>query len=316
MSTQLISMLVGGVGLTFAFTCLAAGQQRGLEGKTAEQAYKNIKVLNGIPADQVTPTMRLIARSLGVTCEFCHDEKDRSKDGLEAKETARKMIKMVRDINTNSFGGRTQVTCTTCHNGHNDPANIPVLPQFSVAVLGPGNEVKPPVLPNVDQVIEKYVQAVGGEQALRKVTSIVVSGMRQNYTPAGDNVPPAIHIEQPVIQVTKRDPDFYPAMNMKEKYQRLRVRGIERLGDREAYVVTGAPQGGGQERFYFDTQSGLLLRYQRRASTAVGNTPLATDYEDYRDAGNGVRMPFVVHIVGPSRPDCATITVEKVQFKP
>jgi hypothetical protein len=103
---------------------------------------------------------------------------------------------------------------------------------------------------------------------------------------------------------------------MKEKYQRLRVRGIERLGDREAYVVTGALQGGGRERFYFDNKSGLLLRYQRNALTAVGNAPLATDYDDYRDAGNGVKMPFVVHIVGPSRPDCATITVEKVQFKP
>src|SRR4029077_2537872 len=107
---------------------------------------------------------------------------------------------------------------------------------------------------------------------------------------------------------------FYPALNMKQQYQRLAVRGIERLGDREAYVVTAVPQGEGPERFYFDTRSGLLLRHQRNSPTAVGNFPLATDYDDYRDAGNGVRVPFVVHIVGPSRPDCATITVEKIQF--
>ena len=124
MYTKLISrrILSSAAGLTLLVTCLAAGQQRSAEGKTAEQVYKNIKVLNGIPADQVTPTMRLIARSLGVTCEFCHDAMDRSKDGLEAKETARKMIKMVRDINTNSFGGRPQVACNTCHNGHNENA--------------------------------------------------------------------------------------------------------------------------------------------------------------------------------------------------
>jgi hypothetical protein len=308
MSTQLISMriLAGAASLTLAITGFAAGQQRSTEGKTAEQVYKNIKVLNSIPADQITPTMRLIARSLGVTCEFCHDAMDRSKDGLEPKETARKMIKMVRDINNNNFEGRTQVTCDTCHNGHNDPATIPALPPFAVAVLGPGAEVKPPVLPDVDQVLAKYVQALGGEEAVRKVTSIVVTGTRQNYTPAADRVPPPVHIEQKA--------NFYPPLNIKQQYQRLRVRGVEKLGDHEVYVVTGAPQSGGPERFYFDTQSGLLLRHQKNSTTAVGNAPFATDYENYHDAGNGVKLPFVVQIVGPSRPDCATIIVEKVQF--
>jgi hypothetical protein len=310
MSTKLISMrsYLSAAGLALAISCLAAGQQRPTEGRTAEQVYKNLKVLNAIPADQVTPTMRIIARSLGVTCEFCHDPMDRSKDGIEAKETARKMIKMVRDINTNSFGGRTQVTCNTCHNGHNDPSNTPSLPQFSVAVLGPGNEVAPPALPSVDQVLAKYIQAEGGEQVLQKVTTMVLTGTRQNYTPAADKLPPSTTIEQ-------RVQDFFPTLNMKQQYQRLAVRGIEKLGGREAYVVTGVPQGKGPERFYFDTQSGLLLRHQRNLPTAVGNSPLATDYEDYRDTGNGVKVPFVVHIVGPSRPDCATITVEKVQFK-
>ena len=301
-------ILATAAGLTLSVAVLAAGQQRGNnEGKTAEQVYKNIKVLNGIPADQVTPTMRLIARSLGVTCEFCHDEKDRSKDGLEPKDTARKMIAMVRDINKNSFEGRTEVTCVTCHNGHNDPANIPALPQFSVAVLGPGAEVKPPELPSADQVLAKYAQAMGGEQALSKVTSIVVTGSRQNYPPAADRVPPPTHIEQ--------NANFFPPLNIKQEYERLRVRGIEKLGNREAYLVTGRPKSGGQERFYFDTQSGLMVRYQKNSPTAVGNAPTATDYENYRDAGNGVKLPFVVNIVGPSRPDCATITVEKVQFK-
>jgi hypothetical protein len=310
MWTKFISIRIfaRAVGLTLLVTCLAAGQQRSAEGKTAEQVYKNIKVLNGIPADQVTPTMRLIARSLGVTCEFCHDAMDRSKDGLESKETARKMIKMVRDINTNSFGGRPQVACNTCHNGHNDPANTPGLPQFSVAVLGPGNEVKPQVLPNVDQVLAKYVQALGGEDALRKVSGILVTGTRQNYTPAADKLPPPVRIEQ-------QPADFYPTLNIKQQYQRLAVRGTEKLGNRETYVVTGVQQGGRPERFYFDTQSGLLLRHQRNLATAVGNAPFATDYEDYRDAGNGVKMPFIVNIVGPSRPDCASITVEKIQFK-
>jgi Photosynthetic reaction centre cytochrome C subunit len=358
MRTKLISMkiLAGAAVLALALASYAAAQQQNLEGKTAEQAYKNIKVLTGTPADQITPTMRTIARDLGVTCEFCHDPKDRSLDTEDAKETARSMITMMRDINKNSFGGRTEVTCVTCHAGHNDPANIPTLPPFSVAKIGPGDEVKPPTLPTIDQVLAKYVTALGGEQALRKITSMVATGSRQNYNPGADTLPPAFPVEiyakapnltltvghqangvtgagfdgtsawtqSPQGRVTqlagaaanraKRDADFYPALNMKQNYQRLAVRDIEKIGDRDTYVVVAVPQGADPERFYFDTQTGLLLRHQTIGKSAVGDVPYATDYENYRDAGNGVKVPFVMNTVGPSRPDCSSITIDKVQL--
>ncbi len=343
-------------GFALAISCIAAAQQPPVEGKTAEQVFKNIQVLKGIPADQITPTMRVIARDLGVTCNYCHDEEDRAKDGLEPKDTARKMIVMMRDINNASFAGRTEVTCMTCHNGHSDPVNLPNLPPFSVAVIGPGDDTKPPALPTVDQILAKYVQALGGEQALRKVSSMVITGTRQNYTPPGTPVPPAFPIERyskaPNLNVVighpanavigdgfdgatawtqdaagrvtqlagntanraRREADFYPALNMKQQYQRLAVRDVEKIGDRDAYVVVAVPQGESPERFYFDVQSVLLLRHQAVSPSAVGNVPIATDYENYRNAGNGVKVPFMVHIVGPTRPDCATITVNKVQL--
>jgi photosynthetic reaction center cytochrome c subunit len=349
-------ILVSAAGLTLAIVCVAAAQQPPAPGAPAEQVYKNIQVLKGVPADQITPTMRVIARDLGVTCEYCHDEMDRAKDGLEPKQTARRMIVMMREINKNSFAGNTEVTCVTCHNGHNIPANIPTLPPFSVAYIGPGDEVKPPVLPTVDQVLAKYVQALGGEQALRKITSMVITGTRQNYAPAAAAVPPPFPIEQyskaPNLTVTtarpanganssgfdgttawaqnaqgrvtqlagvgasraRRDADFYPALDMKQQYQRLTVTGVEKIGDRETYVVVAVPQGESPEWFYFDTQSGLLMRHQVISPSGVGNVPYAIDYENYRDAGNGVKVPYAIHIVGPSRPDCANITVDKVQL--
>jgi photosynthetic reaction center cytochrome c subunit len=357
MRTTLVSMriLSGAAGLALATACLAAAQQPA-PGAPAEQVYKNIQVLKGVPADQITPTMRVIARDLGITCEYCHDEMDRAKDGLQPKETARKMIVMMRDINKNSFAGNTEVTCVTCHNGHNIPTNIPTLPPFSVAHIGPGDEVKPPALPSVDQVLAKYVQSLGGEQTLRKVTSIVITGMRQNYAPAAAAVPPPFPIEQyskaPNLTLTiarpanganssgfdgttawtqnaqgrvtqlagagasraRRDADFYPALNMRQQYQQLTVTGIEKIGDRETYVVVAVPLGESPESFYFDTQSGLLLRHQVISPSAVGNVPYAIDYENYRDAGNGVKFPYAIHIVGPSRPDCADITVDRVEL--
>ncbi len=358
MHIKLISMrtLGSACGLALAITCLAAAQQgQQLEGKTAEQAYKNIQVLNGTPAELLGPTMRVIARDLDVSCEFCHDEKDRSKDELETKTTARMMIKMMMDINKNSFGGKTQVTCFTCHNGHADPANVPVLPAYSVAVLGPGDDMKPPALPSIDQILANYVKAVGGEQNIRKVNTLVITGTRQNYTPAADTVPPAFPVEYyrkapnmavvlahaangvagngfdgkaawtqdargRVTQMSgiaadqaKREADFYPALDMKQQYQTLTVMGIEKIGDRSTYVVAAYPQGPGTDHFYFDTQTGLLVRKLTVLPSDLGNAPMAIDYEDYRDAGNGFKMPYVMHIVGPSRPDCATITVSKIE---
>ena len=349
-----LGLLVVAFG-TLALPRLAAAQQP-TEGRMAEQVYKNIQVLKGVSADQITPIMRVIARDLGVTCEFCHDEMDRSKDSLAPKDTARAMMTMMSDINKNSFGGRTQVTCVTCHNGHSVPENVPTLPPFSVAYLGPGDEIKPPTLPTVDQILAKYVQTLGGEAALRKVTSMVVTGSRQNYAPAAAAAPPPFPIEQyakaPNLSVTiarpangvnssgfdgtnawtqnaqgrvtqlvgvaanraRRDADFYPALNMKQTYQRLTVSGIEKIGDRETYVVVAVPQGENPEWFYFDTQSGLLLRHQVISPSAFGDVPYATDYENYRDAGNGIKVPYTIHIVGPSRPDCAAITIDKVQL--
>ena len=46
--------------------------------KLAEQQYKNIKVLKGIPADQVIPAMEFITASLGVECEFCHVRREQA----------------------------------------------------------------------------------------------------------------------------------------------------------------------------------------------------------------------------------------------
>src|SRR5260370_20590519 len=63
--------------------------------KLAEEEYKNIQALKGIPADQVIPSMQFIAASLGVECEFCHVAHANEKDDKKPKVTARKMINMM-----------------------------------------------------------------------------------------------------------------------------------------------------------------------------------------------------------------------------
>jgi hypothetical protein len=43
--------------------------------------------------------------------------------------------------------------------------------------------------------------------------------------------------------------------------------------------------------FYFDKESGLLVRLVRYADSGVGRIPMQTDYADYREVA-GVKLPF------------------------
>jgi len=343
------------LGLVFAAALFAHAQggPGNMEGKTAEQAYKNIKVLTGTPADQVAPAMHLIRAALGVDCEFCHEEADRSADTKKTKETARKMIQMMMDLNKNSFNGQQAVTCDTCHRGSPDPENTPVLPVMDAV------EMPQVPLPSVDQILAKYVTALGGEQALRKVTSRVITGTQYIPTGPGGGVPMPAAVERdlkapnmivdiyktPTYTISngfdgtaawsqdlrgrvsepgkleqmraKRSLDFYEPLSLKSEYTQMQVRGVERVNDRDAYVVFGRPQGDSPERLYFDTQTGLLLRRARVLPTPLGNIPLNTDYADYRDTGSGVKFPYLI-TMDPANADTvltavATMRVTKVQ---
>jgi len=89
--------------------------------KPAEEVYKNIQVLKGMPAPQLMGVMQSFTRSLGVKCDLCHVMGAFDKDDKPEKQTARKMIVMAHQINTDNFGGHMRVTCWTCHRGATEP---------------------------------------------------------------------------------------------------------------------------------------------------------------------------------------------------
>src|SRR6202050_2940875 len=95
--------------------------------KKAEEQYRNIQVLKGIPADQLIPTMQFVTASLGVECDFCHVQGAFDKDDKKPKQTARKMMEMMFAINKDNFNGHREVTCYSCHRGNTDPVAIPVV---------------------------------------------------------------------------------------------------------------------------------------------------------------------------------------------
>lgn len=88
----------------------------------AEQKYKNIQLLKGIPSERLMKVMFAFKTSLGVDCTYCHIKDQFEKDDKPQKQTARKMIQLVRDTNA-KIGSATRVTCFTCHRGQTRPAS-------------------------------------------------------------------------------------------------------------------------------------------------------------------------------------------------
>src|ERR1700733_52426 len=100
---------------------------RGKSAQMAEAVYKNIRVLKGVPADQLIPTMRFISASLGVNCNYCHVRDHLDKDDKKPKQIARDMMRMMWAIDKNSFAGNREVTCYSCHRGSPRPEAVPVI---------------------------------------------------------------------------------------------------------------------------------------------------------------------------------------------
>src|SRR5258708_7088813 len=86
------------------------------------------------------------------------------------------MIRMVFDLNKGSFRGEKAVSCYTCHRGKPQPVSVPAVGQN----LWQPNPIsaRETALPTVGQILDKYVQALGGAQAFQKVTTRIAKGSR------------------------------------------------------------------------------------------------------------------------------------------
>ena len=90
---------------------------------------KNLKLLD--PKTEIRFVMQSFNEALGVQCTHCHVQGDFASDENPKKEVARKMISMVRLIDTSfpsSAGvfpdGYHEVDCSTCHRGNVKPETV------------------------------------------------------------------------------------------------------------------------------------------------------------------------------------------------
>src|SRR5262245_37672004 len=97
----------------------ASDSRLGMDGPVrAEDVFKSVDIFKGKPATQVLIAMNAIRGSLGVSCTYCHTQFEWDKNGKPAKETTRKMFRMIGFINKTYFPGENRVSCWTCHHAN------------------------------------------------------------------------------------------------------------------------------------------------------------------------------------------------------
>src|SRR5260370_24372991 len=162
--------------LAAAIACAALAQHSDTaapaDSKPAEQSFKTLTQLKGTPANQLLPAMQFIAAPLGAECNFCHVPGKMELDDKPAKKTAREMMAMTAAINKNSFGGRRQVTCYSCHHGSSHPANTPAVPESDTPARNQPPAATPSSSsPTADKIGNKYVAPVGAAASINSNTT-------------------------------------------------------------------------------------------------------------------------------------------------
>ena len=310
-----------------AATQTGAGQRA----ETSDEAFKNIQVLKGIPVDEFMGAMGLFSAALSMCCLECHAP-DYAAD-TPRKITTRKMVQMVNTINTTNFAGRKVVSCWTCHRQMDRPAVTPSLDiVYGEPIYWAPDDLfqQAPGAPKPDDVLDKYIQAVGGADRVAKLTSYVGKGSAtlfgggfkspvELYVKAPNQRTLIIHQELgdktmtfdgrsgwlasavtpvPVMDLTggelggsRLEAELSLPGRIKQALTQWRARLPEEIAGKSVNVLQGTGTGGFTATLYFDTETGLLRRVVRYANSAMGRVPTQFDYEDYREVA-GVKGPF------------------------
>lgn len=242
-----------------------------------EKTKKNIRVLQGLPSSQLIPVMAFMSNSLGVTCGQCHT-KEWESDEKPAKETARKMIAMQRDINTRSFDGKTVVTCNSCHQGHARPNGVP-----SVANSGWNHVAAPPAvaLPSADSLLVRLPSQPAS-------TTRIVTGTVERYN--GRDEPKSGPF---TLTITADKIDYKADLAHPPEAKRALAAFVSAATPKASRVVAGDQlEMDNGEIWTIDEKRSVVTKRHRELTTPLGILPEEIEYDDWRESG-GTKLPFV-----------------------
>jgi hypothetical protein len=199
-----------------------------------------------------------------------------------------------------------------------------------------GKTSVPEKLPNAQDVIERYEQAVGGKAAWEKLHSRVRKGTIE-FTEIGlkgtvelkEQAPDKLLLVAEVpglgefsrgfdgttgwaqdpqsgarimsgneLADTRREAQFYMPLRLMELYPKMDVTGKQKVEGRDVYEVKAAAADGASRTFDFDAKSGYLVRLAGEEASADGKYQVELFLEDYKDF-NGVMLPTIHRQTSP-----------------
>jgi hypothetical protein len=202
----------------------------------------------------------------------------------------------------------------------------------------PKTDAKAAAMPTVDAIFDNYVKAVGGKEAIEKITSRSMKGsfdleafgvtgapvemfskapnktsMKIDITGFGvvnrvydgakgwDSNPMTGLRELSGLELAqiKRAADFYQELNYKEHYTKMEVKGKEKVGSSETYVIEATPAEGSPEKLYFDVNTGLLVRHDLEVEGPQGKLLMENYMDDYKVV-DGVKIPHTMKQANPA----------------
>ncbi|MGB9611938.1 MAG: hypothetical protein ACPL7M_13290 [Bryobacteraceae bacterium] len=199
---------------------------------------------------------------------------------------------------------------------------------LGAALLAPGAQDAP----SVDELVEKHIAAVGGREALSKVSSLVMTGSFELpamgasgtitvYQKApnkrlsvinidgfgevfqgfdgerGFSISPmgSIDMSGPMLEDARRDATMHAELHLKELYPKIEVKGKGKAGDREAWIVVMTPEKGNPVTAYFDAETFLMLKTSGVRVTDQGEAEIESEFGDFREVpGTGIKAPHLI----------------------
>lgn len=192
-------------------------------------------------------------------------------------------------------------------------------------------------MPTAEQVLERYVRAIGGREAIEKVKTWVKKGSFEltdemvasvefyekapnkfvhlvsfpggGYFQEGFDGTVAWEksaqdglreITGPPMVWIRREADFHREIKLKQLYPIMSFKGKRKVRDIEAYVIEVSPADGKSEFWYFDSQTGLLLRRDDERTGGEDQVIFVTEFGDYREVG-GLKVAHTIWRSSPSR---------------
>jgi tetratricopeptide (TPR) repeat protein len=183
-------------------------------------------------------------------------------------------------------------------------------------------------MPTVDEVLARYVQALGGTIAINAATSrlmkgtVDVVGIRRGqsfeiYAQAPNKtltVMPAPSsgeirlgfngrsgwaqtpagsrsLKGAELAAVERDSDFFSPLNFKKYFAKISLLGKSKIGYRAVYVLDLQPASGASEKLHLDAETYLPVRINTIRTSGRVQAPVEIYLDDWR-AVDGIKYPF------------------------